>query len=228
MPFHKASRCSSERTSVSAIRYASTPRLLVSSSPEVSSPSHNRAPRPMTPMVAAMMANMKIAPTCWLAMRMPSPKVGSPPRKRINAAPTKPLVIDPKGRQQATATVVEQLGPVTQRLHDATGETVDVSVLERGVARFVVHDQARIGIDPGDDLSEIGVRSHDDPLVADALGWDRFALLGHSMGAGIGSMLAAACPQRVERLLANLDQMADEQVDALLAQLLNGEESIGS
>lgn len=39
--------------------------------------------------------------------------------------------------QQATATVVEQLGPVTQRLHDATGETVDVSVLERGVARFV-------------------------------------------------------------------------------------------
>jgi pimeloyl-ACP methyl ester carboxylesterase len=38
--------------------------------------------------------------------------------------------------------------------------------------------------------------------VADALGWERFALLGHSMGAGIGSMLAAACPQRVERLVA--------------------------
>jgi pimeloyl-ACP methyl ester carboxylesterase len=38
--------------------------------------------------------------------------------------------------------------------------------------------------------------------VADALGWERFALLGHSMGAGIASMIAAACPQRVERLLA--------------------------
>ncbi len=38
--------------------------------------------------------------------------------------------------------------------------------------------------------------------VADALGWERFALLGHSMGAGIGSMLAAACPQRIERLVA--------------------------
>ena len=38
--------------------------------------------------------------------------------------------------------------------------------------------------------------------VADALGWDRFALLGHSMGAGIGSMIAAACPQRIERLVA--------------------------
>ena len=38
--------------------------------------------------------------------------------------------------------------------------------------------------------------------IADALGWERFALLGHSMGAGIGSLLAAACPQRVERFVA--------------------------
>lgn len=38
--------------------------------------------------------------------------------------------------------------------------------------------------------------------VADALGWERFALLGHSMGAGIASLIAAACPQRIERLVA--------------------------
>ena len=38
--------------------------------------------------------------------------------------------------------------------------------------------------------------------VADALGWERFAFLGHSMGAGIASMIAAACPQRIERLVA--------------------------
>jgi len=37
--------------------------------------------------------------------------------------------------------------------------------------------------------------------VADALGWDRFSLLGHSMGAGISCLLAAACPQRVQRMV---------------------------
>ena len=38
--------------------------------------------------------------------------------------------------------------------------------------------------------------------VADQLGWERFSLLGHSMGAGIGSILAASVPERVERLVA--------------------------
>lgn len=38
--------------------------------------------------------------------------------------------------------------------------------------------------------------------VADALGWERFTLLGHSMGAGIASLTAAAAPERVERLVA--------------------------
>jgi pimeloyl-ACP methyl ester carboxylesterase len=38
--------------------------------------------------------------------------------------------------------------------------------------------------------------------AADALGWDRFHLLGHSMGAGIASLVASACPERVERLVA--------------------------
>jgi pimeloyl-ACP methyl ester carboxylesterase len=38
--------------------------------------------------------------------------------------------------------------------------------------------------------------------IADALGWTRFALLGHSMGAGIGSLVAAACPQRVAGFVA--------------------------
>lgn len=36
--------------------------------------------------------------------------------------------------------------------------------------------------------------------AADALGWDRFALLGHSMGAGITSLLAGTIPPRITRL----------------------------
>ena len=38
--------------------------------------------------------------------------------------------------------------------------------------------------------------------IADALGWETFSLLGHSMGAGIASLVAAGSPERVERLVA--------------------------
>ena len=36
--------------------------------------------------------------------------------------------------------------------------------------------------------------------AAEALGWDQFALLGHSMGAGITSLLAGTIPARITRL----------------------------
>lgn len=38
---------------------------------------------------------------------------------------------------------------------------------------------------------------HDALLVADAMGWERFFLLGHSLGAILSALLAAACPERV-------------------------------
>lgn len=37
--------------------------------------------------------------------------------------------------------------------------------------------------------------------VADALGWERFSVLAHSLGGGIASLLACACPQRVQRMV---------------------------
>lgn len=37
--------------------------------------------------------------------------------------------------------------------------------------------------------------------AADALGWERFILLGHSMGAGIASLIAASFPERIEKLI---------------------------
>jgi len=37
--------------------------------------------------------------------------------------------------------------------------------------------------------------------VADSLGWRGFSILGHCMGAGIGSLMAGACPERIERLV---------------------------
>ncbi len=37
--------------------------------------------------------------------------------------------------------------------------------------------------------------------AADVLGWQRFSLLGHSLGGAIASMIAAAVPERIERLL---------------------------
>lgn len=37
--------------------------------------------------------------------------------------------------------------------------------------------------------------------AADAIGWEQFSLMGHSMGAAISSLIAASFPQRVEHLV---------------------------
>lgn len=48
--------------------------------------------------------------------------------------------------------------------------------------------------------------------AADALGWERFSLLGHSMGAGISSLVAGTVPERIDRcvLLEGLGPLATE------------------
>lgn len=61
--------------------------------------------------------------------------------------------------------------------------------------------------------------------AADALNWKTFGLLGHSMGGGMATLLAAACPDRVERLhlidaLGPLSTEAD-QAPAMLQRALD-------
>lgn len=64
--------------------------------------------------------------------------------------------------------------------------------------------------------------------VADAMGWRRFVLLGHSMGAAIATLAAAAMPQRVIglSLLDGLGPIAytPQQEVGRLRQLLGGDE----
>jgi pimeloyl-ACP methyl ester carboxylesterase len=53
--------------------------------------------------------------------------------------------------------------------------------------------------------------------AADALGWTQFSLLGHSLGGAVACAVAAACPQRIDRLLLieALGPLADDPSQAL-------------
>ncbi|MZR61595.1 alpha/beta fold hydrolase [Alcanivorax sp. DP30] len=54
---------------------------------------------------------------------------------------------------------------------------------------------------PGEVATHLVDHVRDVLAVADQLGWERFTLMGHSMGAGIACLFAAACPDRVSRLV---------------------------
>lgn len=63
--------------------------------------------------------------------------------------------------------------------------------------------------------------------AADALGWERFSLLGHSLGAGVSVLAAGAAPARLERLVL-LEGMGplterDEAAPDVLARALAAE-----
>lgn len=63
--------------------------------------------------------------------------------------------------------------------------------------------------------------------AADALGWEKFSVLGHSMGAAICSLVAGTIPERVERavLIEGLGPMTDRPENAArrLARALSAE-----
>ena len=64
----------------------------------------------------------------------------------------------------------------------------------------------------------------DDVLAAaDALGWEKFSLLGHSLGGGISSFIAAAFPERVQNLfLIEVAGAVSAPIENSLAQLQRG------
>lgn len=67
--------------------------------------------------------------------------------------------------------------------------------------------------------------------AADSLGWERFRLMGHSMGAGIACLVAGTFPERVSRLvlIEGLGPFAspDHEAPALLAKALRYRPSEG-
>lgn len=67
--------------------------------------------------------------------------------------------------------------------------------------------------------------------VADALGWERFHLLGHSLGGATASFVAAAVPQRVDKLLLieALGSLAEpeQRVGARLREAFAGMAALG-
>jgi pimeloyl-ACP methyl ester carboxylesterase len=67
----------------------------------------------------------------------------------------------------------------------------------------VAVDLPGFGRTKGGDEEPFTVRSYVDVVleVADVLGWDRFTLHGNSMGGLVGILLAAAHPERIERLV---------------------------
>jgi pimeloyl-ACP methyl ester carboxylesterase len=67
---------------------------------------------------------------------------------------------------------------------------------------------------------------HDVLCCVDALGWDRFSLLGHSLGGAISSVLAASVPERVDTLylieaLGPISTQAEKTLGLLRAALLD-------
>ncbi|MFV2071705.1 MAG: alpha/beta fold hydrolase [Thermoanaerobaculales bacterium] len=80
----------------------------------------------------------------------------------------------------------DRLAPLLPELH-----MVAVDLSGHGLSD---HHPAGAGFHFTDWLPEVAA-------AADALGWRRFAILGHSMGAGIASLMPAVFPERIERVV---------------------------
>jgi pimeloyl-ACP methyl ester carboxylesterase len=66
--------------------------------------------------------------------------------------------------------------------------------------RVIALDLPGFGATPPNGSASYGSLAATALAAADALGLDRFTVVGHSLGAGVALLMAAAAPQRVERL----------------------------
>lgn len=128
------------------------------------------------------------------------------------------LTIDIPGLQLAAQAWGDENLPPLLALHG----WLDNSASFQAIAPFLSHSYRVIALD----LPGHGASAHLPPglpyhyvdyvraaiAAADALRLDRFSLLGHSLGAGIASLAAAAVPTRVRELLLveGLGAMADD------------------
>lgn len=92
-------------------------------------------------------------------------------------------------------------------------QNADIVALDLAGHGHSDHKPAQATYNLWDDLQDI-------MAIADQLGWQRFALLGHSRGAMMASLFAAAMPERVSDLFL-LDGLVPEPISeqAVVAQL---------
>jgi pimeloyl-ACP methyl ester carboxylesterase len=138
----------------------------------------------------------------WTCKLPKKPRKGGNPMSRQIRGPTGKLFVDDGGR-----------GAPVLFVHSLAGTSAHWSAqLEvlRSSRRAVAFDLRGHGRSdpPADGAYAITSVARDVEAVADALGFERFALVGHSMGGGVALAYAGAHPARVDRLLL-LDAIGD-------------------
>jgi len=114
----------------------------------------------------------------------------------LDGRPVRVLRVEADGGGTEPQLLVHGLG-------GAASNWIDVMGGLRRYGPVVALDLPGFGHTPLASASAVGVAGHAEVVLAaaDALGWDRFALHGNSMGGLVATLIAAAHPERVARLV---------------------------